>query len=112
MTGKNNMKRVLNFEVVAKNDNAMCIEDAERFAKENGGRLPDQVEAMLILSESQFPELSKDNYGYWCKFRPYYTHGYETGYGQFHAGDVSTMDANVMRMSQFWCGVIVIKDEV
>lgn len=107
---KQNFKRKLNFKVVAKNDNAQSIEEAERFAKKNGGRLPDQVEAMLILSESEYPDLSKDNYGYWCKLKPYYRHGYETGYGQFHAGDISSMDANVMRMEQFWCGVIVVKD--
>lgn len=88
----------------------MSIEEAERFAKENGGRLPDQVEAMLILSKSKYPELSKENYGYWCQFKPYYRHGYEIGYGQFHAGDVSTVDATIIKMERFWCGVIVVKD--
>lgn len=106
---KKNFERKLAFEIVAKNDTVMSAEAAERFAKENGGRLPDQVEAMFILSESEFPELSSDNFGYWCKFRPYYKHGLETGYGHFWGDTVSAMNAALIR-NEYWCGVIVVKD--
>lgn len=52
-------------------EKAMSLTAAKRFAKKNGGRLPDQVEAAEILRNVEYPELSSEkSFGYWCQFRP------------------------------------------
>lgn len=108
---KKNFSRDLAIEVIAVSDKVMSIEDAERFAKENGGRLPDQVEAMLILSESHYPDISNDNCNsYWCTFTKYYDTSLESCYGSFSGCGVNNMLISCVKEERFWCGVIVVKD--
>lgn len=106
-----NMKRNLNFEIITKSDKVMSIEEAERFAKDNGGRLPDQVEAMLILSDSHYPDLSNDNWNcYWCTFTKYYDTSLESCYGSFSGCGVYSVLIPTVNDERFWCAVIVVKD--
>lgn len=108
---KKNFSRDLAIEVIAVSDKAMSIEDAERFAKANGGRLPDQVEAILILSESHYPDLSNDNYNsYWCMLSKYYNTSLESCYGSFNGCGVNNVLISTTKEERFWCGVIVVKD--
>ena len=95
---KNKFERKLNFEVVTISEKAMSLTAAKRFAKENGGRLPDQVEAAEILFNVVWPELSpKDSYGYWCMFRPYYKTDTESGIGAFHGGYICSFSFDTWR---------------
>ena len=108
---RNKFERKLNFEVVTISEKAMSLTDAKRFAKENGGRLPDQVEAAEILCNVEYPELSSEkSFGYWCQFRPYYHIGTECGYGAFHAGYISSFTNGVEKMKNSRSGVVVVKD--
>ena len=108
---RNKFERKLNFEVVTISEKAMSLAGAKRFAKENGGRLPDQVEAAEILRNVEYPELSsEESFGYWCQFRPYYHIGTESGYGAFHAGYISSFTGGVEKKKNFRCGVVVVKD--
>lgn len=52
---KKNFSRDLAIEVIAVSEDVMSFADAQKFAAKKGGRLPDQVEAMLIVSESTTP---------------------------------------------------------
>lgn len=108
---KKNFSRDLAIEVIAVSEKVMSIKDAERFAKENGGRLPDQVEAMLILSESHYPDISNDNCNsYWCTFTKYYNTSLESCYGNFSGCGVNNTLILSNNDRQFWNGVIVVKD--
>lgn len=92
-------------------EKAMSLTAAKRFAKKNGGRLPDQVEAAEILRNVEYPELSSEkSFGYWCQFRPYYHMGTECGYGTFLAGYISSFTNGVEKKKNFWSRVVVVKD--
>lgn len=89
-------------------EDVMSFADAQKFAAEKGGRLPDQVEAMLIASESTCPDLLTNSIGYWCTFKPYY--GFESnGAGYFNGGTVSSFLYKVADQERFWCHVMVVK---
>ena len=105
---KKNFSRDLAIEVIAVSEDVMSFADAQKFAAEKGGRLPDQVEAMLIASESTSPDLLTNSIGYWCTFKPYY--GFESnGAGYFHGGSVCAFTYNVEEEERFWCHVMVVK---
>lgn len=98
----------LAIEVIAVSEKVMSFADAQKFAAEKGGRLPDQVEAMLIASESTSPDLLTNSIGYWCTFKPYY--GFESkGAGYFNGGTVSSFLYAVAEQNRFWCHVMVVK---
>ena len=98
----------LAIEVIAGSEKVMSFADAQKFAAEKGGRLPDQVEAMLIASESTSPDLRTNSIGYWCTFKPYY--GFESkGAGYFNGGTVSSFLYAVADQERFWCHVMVVK---
>lgn len=108
---KKNFSRDLAIEVIAVSEKVMSLADAQKFAAEKGGRLPDQVEAMLILSESLYPDLSNDNYdSYWCTLSKYYNTSLESCYGSFNGCGVNNMLISTVKEERFWCGVIVVKD--
>lgn len=95
-------------EVIAVSEGVMSFADAQKFAAEKGGRLPDQVEAMLIVSESTSPDLLTNSIGYWCRFKPYY--GLESnGAGYFNGGTVRSFLYKVADQERFWCHVMVVK---
>lgn len=105
---KKNFSRDLVIEVIAVSEDVMSFADAQKFAAEKGGRLPDQVEAMLIVSESTSPDLLTNSIGYWCRFKPYY--GLESnGAGYFNGGTVRSFLYKVADQERFWCHVIVVK---
>ena len=105
---KNFSRDYLAIEVVAVSEDVMSFADAQKFAAEKGGRLPDQVEAMLIASESTSPDLLTNSIGYWCKFKPYY--GFESsGAGYFSGSTVSAFIYNIEEQERFWCHVMVVK---
>ena len=105
---KKSFSRDLAIEVIAVSDKVMSFADAQKFAAEKGGRLPDQVEAMLIASESTSPDLLTNSIGYWCTFKPYY--GFESnGAGYFNGGTVSSFLYSVADQERFWCHAIVVK---
>lgn len=58
---KKNFSRDLAIGVIAVSEDVMSFADAQKFAAEKGGRLPDQVEAMLIVSESTNSDLMTAN---------------------------------------------------
>lgn len=98
----------LAIEVIAVSEKVMSFADAQKFAAEKGGRLPDQVEAMLIVSESTSPDLLSSGLGFWCRFKPYY--GFESnGAGYFYGGAVRAFTYNIEEQERFWCHVIVVK---
>lgn len=104
---KKNFSRDLAIEVIAVSEDVMSFEEAQKFAAEKGGRLPDQVEAMLIVSESTSPDLLTNSLGYWCTFKPY---GFESnGAGYFHGSSVCAFIYNIEEQERFWCHVIVVK---
>ena len=105
---KKSFSRDLAIEVIAVSDKVMSFADAQKFAAEKGGRLPDQVEAMLIVSESTSPDLRTNSIGYWCTFKPYY--GFEpNGAGYFNGGTVSSFLYEVADQKRFWCHAMVVK---
>ena len=106
---KKSFSRDLAIEVIAKSEDVMSFADAQKFAAEKGGRLPDQVEAMLIASESTSPDLLTNSIGYWCTFKPYY--GVESnGAGYFNGGTVNSfLYDKVAEQERFWCHVMVVK---
>ena len=105
---KKNFSRDLAIEVIAKSEDVMSFADAQKFAAEKGGRLPDQVEAMLIVSESTTPDLLSSGLGFWCTFKPYY--GFESnGAGYFNGGTVSSFFYSVADQERFWCHAMVVK---
>ena len=105
---KKNFSRDLAIEVIAVSKKVMSFADAQKFAAKKGGRLPDQVEAMLIVSESTTPDLLTNSIGYWCTFKPYY--GFESdGAGYFNGGTVSSFFYKVADQERFWCHAIVVK---
>ena len=105
---KKNFSRDLAIEVIAVSEKVMSFADAQKFAAEKGGRLPDQVEAMLIVSESTSPDLLTNSIGYWCTFKPYY--GFESNEaGYFNGGTVSSFLYKVADQERFWCHAIVVK---
>lgn len=105
---KKNFSRDLAIEVIAVSEKVMSFADAQKFAVEKGGRLPDQVEAMLIVSESTTPDLLSSGLGFWCTFKPYY--GFESnGAGYFHGGSVCALTYNIEEQERFWCHVMVVK---
>ena len=106
---KKNFSKALAIEVVAVSEDVMSFEEAQKFAAEKGGRLPDQVEAMLIASESTSPDLQSSGLGFWCTFKSY--HGIESkGAGYFNGSTVNSFiyDA-VADQKRFWCHVMVVK---
>lgn len=105
---KKNFSRDLAIEVIAVSEKVMSFADAQKFAAEKGGRLPDQVEAMLIVSESTTPDLLSSGLGFWCTFKPYY--GFESnGAGYFHGSSVCAFTYNIEEQKRFWCHVMVVK---
>ena len=97
-------------EVIAVSEDVMSFADAQKFAAEKGGRLPDQVEAMLIVSESTTPDLLSSGLGFWCTFKPYYGDGVESnGAGYFNGGTVCAFTYNIEEQERFWCHVMVVK---
>ena len=105
---KKNFSRDLAIEVIAVSDKVMSFAHAQKFAAEKGGRLPDQVEAMLIVSESTSPDLLTGGLGFWCTFKPYY--GFESkGAGYMNGGTVSSFLYKVADQERFWCYAIVVK---
>ena len=105
---KKNFSRDLAIEVIAVSEDVMSFADAQKFAAEKGGRLPDQVEAMLIVSESTTPDLLSSGLGFWCTFKPYY--GFESnGAGYFHGSSVTAFIYNIEEQERFWCHVMVVK---
>ena len=105
---KKNFSRDLAIEVIAVSEKVMSFADAQKFAEEKGGRLPDQVEAMLIVSESTTPDLLSSGLGFWCMFKPYY--GFESnGAGYFNGGTVCAFTYNIEEQERFWCHVMVVK---
>lgn len=95
-------------EVIAVSEDVMSFADAQKFAAEKGGRLPDQVEAMLIVSESTTPDLLSSGLGFWCTFKPYY--GVESnGAGYFNGSSVCAFTYNIEEQERFWCHVMVVK---
>ena len=54
---KKNFSRDLSIEVIAVSEKVMSFADAQKFAAEKGGRLPDQVEATDIGEFSGFSRL-------------------------------------------------------
>ena len=105
---KKSFSRDLAIEVIAVSEDVMSFEEAQKFAAEKGGRLPDQVEAMLIVSESTSPDLLSSGLGFWCTFKPYY--GFESkGAGYFHGGSVCAFTYNIEDQERFWCHVMVVK---
>ena len=105
---KKNFSRDLAIEVIAVSEKVMSFADAQKFAAEKGGRLPDQVEAMLIVSESTTPDLQSGGLGFWCTFKPYYGFG-SNGAGYFHGGSVCAFTYNIEKQERFWCHAIVVK---
>lgn len=105
---KKNFSRDLSIEVIAVSEKVMSFADAQKFAAEKGGRLPDQVEAMLIVSESTTPDLLTNSIGYWCTFKPYYK-SESKGAGYFNGGTVSSFSLNIEDQERFWCHVMVVK---
>ncbi len=105
---KKNFSRDLAIEVIAVSEDVMSFADAQKFAAEKGGRLPDQVEAMLIASESTSPDLLTNSIGYWCTFKPYYKIE-SNGAGYFNGGTVSSFLYSVADQKRFWCHVMVVK---
>ena len=105
---KKSFSRDLAIEVIAVSEDVMSFADAQKFAAEKGGRLPDQVEAMLIVSESTSPDLLSSGLGFWCTFKPYY--GFESdGAGYFNGGSVCAFTYNIEEQERFWCHVMVVK---
>ena len=105
---KKNFSRDLAIEVIAVSEKVMSFADAQKFAAEKGGRLPDQVEAMLIVSESTTPDLLSSGLGFWCTFKPYY--GFElNGAGYFNGSSVCAFTYNIEAQVRFWCHVMVVK---
>lgn len=104
---KKNFSRDLAVEVIAVSEKVMSFADAQKFAAEKGGRLPDQVEAMLIASESTSPDLLTNSIGYWCTFKQYYES--TNGAGYFNGGTVSSFLYKVADQERFWCHVMVVK---
>lgn len=105
---KKNFSRDLVIEVIAVSEDVMSFADAQKFAAEKGGRLPDQVEAMLIVSESTSPDLLSSSLGFWCTFKPYY--GVESnGAGYFNGSSVCAFTYNIEDQERFWCHVMVVK---
>lgn len=105
---KKSFSRDLAIEVIAVSEKVMSFADAQKFAAEKGGRLPDQVEAMLIVSESSTPDLLSGGLGFWCMFKPYY--GVESnGAGYFNGGSVCAFNYNIEEQERFWCHVMVVK---
>ena len=102
--------RDLAIEVIAVSEKVMSFADAQKFAVEKGGRLPDQVEAMLIVSESTSPDLLSSGLGFWCTFKPY-VYGFESnGAGYMNGGTVSSfLYKEVADQERFWCHAIVVK---
>ena len=105
---KKKFSRDLAIEVIAVSENVMSYADAQKFAAEKGGRLPDQVEAMLIASESTSPDLLTNSIGYWCTFRRYYVCE-SKGAGYLNGGTVSECLYAVADQERFWCDVMVVK---
>lgn len=104
---KKNFSRDLAVEVIAVSEKVMSFADAQKFAAEKGGRLPDQVEAMLIVSESTTPDLLSSGLGFWCTFKPYY--GFESnGAGYFNGSSVCAFTYNIEEQVRFWCHVMVV----
>lgn len=106
---KKNFSRDLVIEVIAVSEDVMSFADAQKFAAEKGGRLPDQVEAMLIISESTSPDLLSGCLGFWCTFKPYYYGVESSGAGYFNGGTVSSFLYKVADQERFWCHVMVVK---
>lgn len=105
---KKSFSRDLAIEVIAVSEDVMSFADAQKFAAEKGGRLPDQLEAMLIVSESTSPDLLSSGLGFWCKFKPYY--GFESnGAGYFNGGTVRSFLSKVADQERSWCHVMVVK---
>ena len=105
---KKNFSRDLAIEVIAVSDKVMSFADAQKFAAEKGGRLPDQVEAMLSAAESTSPDLLTGGLGFWCTFKPYY--GFESNNaGYFNGGTVSSFFYSVADQKRFWCHAMVVK---
>ena len=108
---KQKFERRMSFDIVAVSDEAMSFAKAKKFAKEHGGRLPDQTEAAEILKNAEWPELSPEkSYGYWCEFRPYYKMGSESGIGAFHGGYLAAFSYDTWKDRRWWCNAIVVKD--
>lgn len=105
---KKNFSRDLAIEVIAVSEKVMSFKDAQKFAAEKGGRLPDQVEAMLIVSESTSPDLLSSGLGFWCTFKPYYEFE-SNGAGYFSGGTVNSSLYKVADQERFWCQVMVVK---
>lgn len=105
---KKSFSRDLAIEVIAVSEDVMSFEEAQKFAAEKGGRLPDQVEAMLIVSESTTPDLLSSGLGFWCTFKPYY--GFESNNaGYFNGGTVCAFIYKIEDQERFWCHVMVVK---
>ena len=105
---KKNFSRDLAIEVIAVSAKVMSFADAQKLAAETGGRLPDQVEAMLIVSESTSPDLLSSGLGFWCTFKPYY--GFESNNaGYFNGGSVCAFIYKIEDQERFWCHVMVVK---
>ena len=105
---KKNFSRDLAIEVIAVSENVMSFADAQKFAAEKGGRLPDLVESMLIVSESISPDLLSSGWGFWCTFKPYY--GFESnGAGYFNGGSVCAFSYKIEDQERFWCHAMVVK---
>lgn len=105
---KKKFSRDLTIEVIAVSEDVMSFADAQKFAAEKGGRLPDQVEAMLIVSESTSPDLLSSGLGFWCTFKPYYRVK-SNGAGYFNGGSICAFTYNIEEQERFWCNVIVVK---
>ena len=107
---KKNFSRDLAIEVIAVSEKVMSFADAQKFAVEKGGRLPDQVEAMLIVSESTSPDLLSSGLGFWCTVKPDYYGVGSNGAGYFNGGSVNSfLYAAVAEQKRFWCYVMVVK---
>ena len=105
---KKKFSRDLAIEVIAVSEKVMSFADAQKFVAEKGGRLPDQVEAMLIVSESTTPDLLSSGLGFWCTFKPYY--GFESNNaGYFNGGSVCAFIYKIEDQERFWCHVMVVK---
>lgn len=101
---KKRFERKMSFEIVAISDEVMSYEAALKFAEDNGGRLPDPAEMMLIWNSVGYKECPQLAKGVWVAMGNLYFGGNDIGYSY-----PNTMGV-LFPMQVYTCGVVVVKD--
>lgn len=100
---KKRFERQMSFEIVAVSDDVMSYEAALKFAEDNGGRLPDPSEMMLIWDSVDYRECPQLAKGVWIAMGHLYFGGNDIGYSY------PNMMGRLYPEQFHTCGVIVVK---